>query len=132
MVRQNSRSRYKLGGDMLGASKAISSISAVSTYSVFVTPDPVNTTAPPGGSTSVLATANVTAFVGPLTAVWERISGDIDITVNSPTSLTTTFDASGPGRTLYRSVFRVTVTDTGNANLETSSTVSVMFTFQGA
>jgi len=117
---------------MLGASKAISASIAVQTYGVFITPGVLFVNSPPGSATTGLATANVTGEVGPVTFLWERVSGDSQISIDSPTSSSTTFSASGNLGKEFFATFRVTVTDTGNADLETTDTITVSFIFGNA
>lgn len=115
---------------MLGASKAIASTVAIQAYTVFITPGSLSVRFPPGSGTTSPAISNVTGGVGPFTYLWVRVSGSGQITVNSPTNSQTGFSASGSGGDIFNAVFRVTVTDTGNGNLETSNTISVEIEFE--
>jgi hypothetical protein len=94
--------------------------------SVSLSPTAVST----GGTTSSLTTAGVTATpaggTAPYTYSWAKVSGDA-ITVNSPTSATTTFSATGLALDEERSaVFRVTCTDAGALSATRDITVTII------
>lgn len=115
----------------IGAVMFFPSVTALSTYGVFITPDNLSLSdLPPGSATSNAATGNVTAGVGPFTFAWTRVSGDI-FTINTPTAIDTTFTTTGTSGTSKSGIYRLTVTDTGNGDLETTADVNVSFEFAG-
>lgn len=116
----------------IGANKFFSSITTtVSTYGVFITPSSASQTdLSPGSATSVLVSGNVTDGVGPFTFAWARVSGDI-FTINTPTEIDTTFTTFGTSGASKSGTYRLTVTDTGNADAETTADIDVSFEFAG-
>ena len=111
---------------MLGSAKtAISSVVTPADYSVFISPDIMFTSSQNGGTKSAFANANIIGGTGPFTYEWVS---DGAVLVVTPTNEKTSFGASGYN-TEVSSNITLTVTDTGNANLETTSMIEVTFLF---
>lgn len=71
--------------------------------------------APSGVVTSSTVTATPTGGTGPYTYLWAWVSGDIGITINSPTSAGTDFTATVGGASPKFATYTVTVTDANGA-----------------
>lgn len=110
---------------MIGAAKAIISDSVVSSFTMFVSPTALFKFAPSGSDTTGIAEAYPSNGVAPYTYSWTQISGDA-ITINSPTSKSTTFSASGSGGD-KTGIFQCEVTD--NTLATRTDTVEVTFLF---
>ena len=74
-------------------------------------------------TTTQVATGTVAGGTGPFTYLWtEEAGGTGSWVINNPTSLSTSFElTSSSGE--FETVFKLTVTDTGNGNITTSDTV---------
>lgn len=115
----------------IGAARLFSSVTAISAYGVFITPGSLSLTdLPVGSATSNTATGNVTAGVGPFTFAWTSVSGDV-FTINTPTSIDTTFTTFGTIGTSKSGTYRLTITDTGDGDAETTADINVSFEFAG-
>lgn len=99
----------------------------VAEYSVSVSPGFIFVLSENGSAISPIAYSTVLNGVGPFNYQW-TITGS-KITINSDTSANTSFSASG-FNTSYSEVATITVTDTGNGNLETSQDVIVDIDFE--
>lgn len=112
---------------MLGAARtSLMSTFTPAPFAVFVSPDSLQASVNKGVTTTPNATANVTGGVGPFTYLW-TIDNPL-VTINSPTDEVTSFTAGGIEQ-IIESVSTITVTDTGNGNLETTSTINLTFIF---
>lgn len=114
---------------MIGAAKTQLSSSVVITpvYSVSITPSNLFVLSGNGAATSPFANSSVSNGVGPFTYLW-TITGS-DISIGDDTGANTRFSASGFNDS-YTEEATVTVTDTGNANAETSEDITVRFDFE--
>lgn len=113
---------------MIGASKTqMVSEPIISDYSVSLTPGTVSVTATNGSEISATVYSSVINGVGPFLYSWV-ITGS-DISILNPSDANTRFSASG-FNIFYIETATLTVTDTGNANLETSRDISVSFEFE--
>ena len=112
---------------MLGAAKAaLSSSFTTAGYFASVSPTSIHRESSNGTTTTPLVTVTTTGEVGPLTYLWtvdnERV------TINSVTESATTFTSGGYNEPV-EAIATITVTDTGNGNLETESTINLTFAF---
>jgi hypothetical protein len=104
-----------------------SSVSAVLTAFAFPGSITKETGAASGTSSSVTVTA--TAGTGPYTYAWTFASGGSGITIDSPTSASTTFSATGLTSGTTRSgVARCTVTDSAAASVTADVAVTIKWT----
>ena len=112
---------------MIGQAKAqMSGVAIPSNYRVDLNPGTLNTSSVNGASTSAVVFSTVIDGVGPFTYQW--IIDNDDITINSPTSENTDFRAS-EFNSIIVGIAELTVTDTGNGNVETSKTINILFNF---
>ena len=115
---------------MIGSAQlqSVSGVVITPTYSVLLSPGSITVRSGNGGATSPLVRSTVIDGVGPFTYLW-TITGS-DIIIGTPTSESTNFSAGGY-EVFYNETGTLTVTDTGNANLETSVNIQVNFDFAG-
>ena len=110
----------------LGSAKNIVAIVPIVSYQVFISPNGIFTLSDAGASTSAPATANASGGSGIFTYLWEKVSGG-NINIKSPTSKSTSFTASGSANDEVNGVFRVTVDDSVNANIQATINISFLF-----
>lgn len=79
-----------------------------------------------GSQTTAPFTATPTGGTGPYTYAWSQVSGDLSITIGSPTSATTQFSATITSSDYIVGTFVCQVTDSG-ALVANSNTVNVAF-----
>lgn len=112
---------------MLGAARSsLMSSFTPADYSVFVSPNELTASIRKGVTTTPAATANVTGGVGPFTFLWTI--DNASITINSDDEESTTFTAGGIEQ-IREGIATVTVTDTGNGNLEKEGSTNLTFIF---
>lgn len=77
--------------------------------------------------------ANVSNGVGPFTYSWARISGDTQMQLANASSQTCQVSSINPNGVTdtYGATFRVTVTDTGNSNYQTTTDITISHTHDG-
>ncbi len=115
---------------MIGTAKAmLTSGGVLANYSVSISPGSIDVNSNNGGATSPVAYSTVLNGVGPFDYSWE-MSGS-NILINSQTSSSTSFSSSGFNVTHSENA-TLTVTDTGNGNVETFSSINVSFDFFNA
>lgn len=102
-------------GDLLGAAAVVYGATLSPTYLSKVR---VGT----GTATTAACTVTVTGSAGSLTYAWTRTSGSTAITINSPSSASTTFNSTFLSLTSRTAYFKCTVTD---SILGTTSTTDV-------
>lgn len=114
---------------VIGVAKAQMSSSAVvvPVYSISISPSRIDVISGNGAASSPSANSTVNNGVGPFTYLW-TITGS-DISINSETSDSTTFSASGFNNS-YQETATLTVTDSGNGDAETSKNIIVRFDFE--
>lgn len=78
-------------------------------------------------------TANPVNGSGSFTYSWARISGDTQMTLVNASSQTCTVQSINPSgiQGYYSATFRVTVTDTGNSNYQTTTDITISHTHDG-
>jgi hypothetical protein len=104
-----------------GASATGTSSSVVAT----VTPSSLYKT---GTGTLTTTAATATGTGGTVTGYsWTRVSGDATITINSPTSSSTTFSGSVVGGAIKSATFKCTITFSGGATAFDTVDVTVEF-----
>ena len=96
-------------------------------YSVSLSPGRIDVFSGNGSATSPRVFSTVKNGTGPYTYSWVITGSDINI--NSETSDSTTFSASGFNSS-YTETATLTVTDTGNGNAQTSKQITVRFDFE--
>ena len=112
---------------MIGSGKTQSiGVTVPPDYSVNLTPGSLFVQSSSGSSTSPTVYSSVVAGIGPFTYLW-TITGD-QVTINSPLEKDTSFSASGFNEPKGANA-KLTVTDEGNGNQETSKTIRVDFDF---
>lgn len=85
---------------------------ALSTYYAFAT----NSGAASSGTTTTASvTSTVIGGTGPFTYLWEYVSGDLGITITTPTGANTTFSATVVASVNKVALFRLRVTDANGA-----------------
>ena len=113
---------------MIGSFKGSTAGNFISSgYNVLLSPGVINVFSLPGSATSPLVTASATGGIGPYKYEWS-ITGS-NIIINNPASESTTFRASGNSIS-YEEVATITVTDEGNSDTQTSTTINVNFSFR--
>ena len=112
----------------LGAAKTAmaSSVVTPASYSVFISPSVLSVTSGNGANSTPLANSNIIGGVGPYTYLW--VSDNPNVFVNTETAENTKFVAGGFDNEVS-AIITLTVTDEGNANAETESTINVTFLF---
>ena len=80
--------------------------------------------------TQTSASCTCTAANGrsPYTYSWQRVSGDTEVTANTPTASVTTFNNSENGVT-HNAVFKCVVTDNHGTVVNSLSNVTINFTY---
>lgn len=112
----------------IGIAKNFSAVSAPTVdYAVFTTPTNSFTFSPKGGATSSLVTANVTGGTPAFTYLWTKISGD-PIGISETDASQVTFNANSSNGLFQEAVYKVTVTDSLAAEVETE--INVIFDFE--
>ena len=74
-----------------------------------------------GAITTPSVTCSVSGGVGPFTYAWAKVSGDDGITINSPTSASTSFSGDPSSGASISATYQCTVTDTGAGNAQVVS-----------
>ena len=95
-------------------------------YGVSISPTSIAAESNNGTNTTPTATATVTSGTGPFTYLWTIDNSQV--TINDDTEASTTFRSNGYNEAV-RAIATITVTDTGNGNLETESTINIIFAF---
>lgn len=112
---------------MLGAARsALSSSFTAAGYFASVSPTSIHIESRNGAATTPSVTVTTTGSVGPLTYLW--VVDNERVTINSDTEAVTTFTSGGYDEPI-EAIATITVTDTGNGNLETESTINLTFAF---
>lgn len=114
---------------MIGAAKSMmagSEIIALN-YRVELNPSNIDVFSVNGSETSPTVFSTVLDGVGPFTYLWTIDNSKINIV--TPTNANTQFQTSGNNEEITGDGL-LTVTDTGNANEETSQAISVIFEFE--
>jgi len=112
---------------MIGAAKTQSAgVSVAGEYAVNLNPGSLNTNGPNGSLTSSRMNSSVANGVGPFEYLW--VIDNAQITINTPTSDSTTFSCSAFGA-LVVGAATLTVTDKGNGDAMVFDIGSVLFQF---
>ena len=122
------RNDFGAGLLMIGAGKMVGvlGVDLVGNYSVNLSPGEIEHESGKGSTTTATVYSTVIDGIGPFTYQW--VIDNPEITINSPTGQDTSFTASGINETKIGTA-TLTVTDTGNANAETSKNVGIVFLF---
>lgn len=83
-----------------------------------------------GSLTTNSVTVTPSGGTAPYTYAWAFVDGDAGITINSPTSATTSFSADPAGASLA-ATYRCTVTDSAGSPLTATFSIAVSFVYLG-
>ena len=112
---------------MLGAARtSLLSSFTPADYGVSISPTSIAVESSNGSNTTPAALAIVTSGTGPFTYLWTI--DNPQVTISDDTEASTTFRSNGYNEAV-RAIATITVTDTGNGNLETESTINIIFAF---
>lgn len=100
----------------------------IGNHTTSITPSPVTGTGARPGTITTSATATPSGGTGPFTYLWSSQSGGVNITLTSTTLATCNQESTSVAGAIDQNntdVLQCVVTDTGNGNYQTTTTVDV-------